>query len=48
MGLYNASPLPIYVGENERLIQAVTLKNDGTATKYDGDYQNDKIYYKKE
>ena len=44
MGVYNCSPLPIFVGKNERLIQAITFKNDGTATKYDGDYQNDKFY----
>lgn len=46
MGLYNASPLPIFIGKNERIIQAVTFKNDGTATDYDGVYQNDELYEK--
>lgn len=44
MGLYNASPLPIFIGKNERVIQALTFKNDGTATSYDGAYQNDEFY----
>lgn len=45
MGLYNTNKhLNIYVGENERVIQAVTYENDGTASNYDGSYQNNKIY----
>lgn len=45
MGLYNTNKnLKIFVGENERVIQAVTYENDGTASKYDGSYQNNKIY----
>lgn len=44
MGLYNASPLPIFVGKNERIIQALTFKNDGSATEYSGAYQNDDFY----
>lgn len=43
-GLYIASPVPVSMGFNERVIQAVTMKTDGTETLYDGDYQNDKIY----
>ena len=38
-GVFNGGPLPIYAGLNERIIQAVTLRNDGTALAYDGDYQ---------
>lgn len=45
MGLYNTNNiLPICVGENERIIQALTYENDGTASQYNGSYQNDKIY----
>ena len=44
LGVYNSSPQPVYAGLNERIIQAVTLFNDGTATEYDGDYQNNRIY----
>lgn len=45
MGLYNTNKsLPIIVGENERIIQAVTYQNDGSASTYSGDYQNNKIY----
>lgn len=44
MSIVNNSTLPVYVGCNERLIQAVTFKNDGTASKYDGVYQNNKFY----
>lgn len=47
LGLKNLSNSDIYVGRNERIIQALTIKNDGTASCYDGDYQNDKIYEEK-
>ena len=39
MGLYNVSENDILVGSNERIIQAVTFENDGTASLYDGTYQ---------
>lgn len=44
IGIYNANNLTITCGTNEAIIQAVTIKNDGTATEYDGDYQGDKAY----
>lgn len=45
MGLYNTNKkLPIFMGENERIIQALTYENDGTATEYDGSYQNNEAY----
>lgn len=45
MGLYNTNRnVPIFVGANERIIQAVTYRNDGTASEYNGSYQNDKAY----
>jgi len=45
MGLYNTNRnVPIIIGENERIIQAVTYENDGTASQYDGSYQNNKEY----
>lgn len=44
IGVYNANNLTITCGLNEAIIQAVTIKNDGTATEYDGDYQGDKAY----
>ena len=45
MGLYNTNKkLPIFMGKNERIIQALTYENDGTATEYDGSYQNNKAY----
>lgn len=44
MGLYNSSPQSIYIGKNERIIQALTWKTDNTSEKYDGSYQNDKFY----
>ena len=44
LGIYNANNLPVYAGKNEAIIQAVTIRNDGTATEYDGDYQGDKAY----
>ena len=44
IGVYNANNLPITCGLNEAIIQAVTIKNDGTATSYDGAYQGDKAY----
>lgn len=47
MGLYNTNEkLNIIVGKNERIIQAVTYENDGTAKAYDGSYQNNKVYNK--
>ncbi len=48
VGIYNASPKPVSIGVNERIIQAVTIKTDGTETQYSGDYQNDKIYKEQE
>ena len=39
MGLYNVSNSDILIGNNERIIQAVTFENDGTASIYDGTYQ---------
>ena len=44
LGSYNANNIPVYAGLNEARIQAVTIKNDGTAKEYDGSYQGDKIY----
>lgn len=47
MGLYNTNNrLPIIIGKNERIIQAVTYENDGTASQYKGSYQNNEIYDK--
>ena len=47
MGLYNTNrELSIHIGKNERIIQAVTYQNDGTASNYEGSYQNNKIYNK--
>ena len=43
-GLYNSGNSEVHMGFNERIIQAVTIKTDGTALEYNGDYQNDKIY----
>ena len=44
LGIYNANNIPVYAGLNEAIIQAVTIKNDGTAKEYKGEYQGDKIY----
>ncbi len=44
IGVYNANNLPITCGLNEAIIQAVTIRNDDTATQYDGTYQGDKAY----
>ena len=44
IGVYNANNLTITAGLNEAIIQAVTIRNDGTATTYNGDYKEDKIY----
>ena len=44
LGIYNGSNLKVTAGLNESIIQAVTIRNDGTAKEYDGDYQGDKIY----
>ena len=46
LGIYNANNIPIYAGLNEAIIQAVTIKNDGTATTYNGAYKDDNIYQK--
>ena len=47
MGLYNTNKnVSVFVGKNERIIQAVTYQNDGTASQYDGSYQDDEIYEK--
>ena len=44
IGVYNANNLTITAGLNEAIIQAITIKNDDTATKYDGSYKFNKIY----
>lgn len=44
LGLYNCGPVTVHMGFNERIIQAITIKTDGTETSYNGSYQNDKIY----
>ena len=44
IGVYNANSIPITAGPHEAIIQAVTIKNDDTATTYNGDYKEDKIY----
>ena len=44
LGVYNSGPVQVHMGFNERVIQAVTLKTDGTETSYNGAYQNDEIY----
>ena len=44
IGIYNANNLPITAGLNEAIIQAVTIRNDGTATEYIGQYKKDEIY----
>jgi len=44
LGIYNANNIPVMAGLNEAIIQAVTIRNDGKATLYDGDYQGDKAY----
>ena len=44
IGVYNANNITITAGLNEAIIQAVTIKNDGTATEYDGSYKFNKIY----
>ena len=46
IGIYNANNLTITAGLNEAIIQAVTIKNDGTATTYNGAYKDDHIYQK--
>ena len=47
LGAYNSGPVDIHVGFNERIIQAVTIKTDGTDTSYNGSYQNDELYKEK-
>lgn len=37
--IYNASNQPVRAGVNERIVQAITIKNDETATLYNGTYQ---------
>lgn len=44
LGVYNGSNLIVSCGVNEAIIQAVTIRNDGNALTYDGDYQGDTIY----
>ena len=44
LGIYNGSNLIVTCGPNERIIQAVTIRNDGTAKEYNGEYQGDTIY----
>ena len=46
LGIYNSGPAPVHAGFNERIIQAVTMTNDGTATSYEGSYQKDELYNK--
>ena len=48
LGIYNSSPIQVHMGHNERVIQAITIKTDGTETSYNGSYQNDKIYKEQE
>lgn len=48
LGLYNSGPVDVHMGFNERIIQAVTIKTDGTETSYKGSYQNDELYKEKE
>lgn len=47
LGIYNTSPIQVHMGFNERIIQAVTIKTDGSETSYGGSYQNDKLYDEK-
>lgn len=47
LGIYNSSPVQVHMGFNERIIQAVTIKTDGTDISYDGSYQKDRIYNEK-
>lgn len=45
MGLYNTNKnVSVFVGANERIIQALTFENDGSASQYEGSYQNNDIY----
>ena len=46
IGVYNANNLTITAGTNEAIIQAVTIRNDDTATTYNGAYKDDHIYQK--
>lgn len=46
-GIYNSGPVDVHAGFNERIVQAITTKNDGTTTEYDGSYQHDRIYEEK-
>lgn len=48
LGVYNSSPVPVHMGFNERVVQALTIRNDGTAKSYDGSYKNDRLYDEKE
>jgi len=45
-GLFNATRNYVYIGKNERIVQAITFKNDGTTSYYDGSYQDNEIYMK--
>ena len=42
LNIYNSNNDTVRIGVNERLVQAVTICNDGTCDEYDGTYQNDK------
>lgn len=45
MGLVNNNETTsVFAGVNERIVQCLVHYNDGTASSYDGDYQNDRIY----
>lgn len=44
MIIHNPTTHDVWIGQNEKIIQCITIKNDGTATTYNGDYQNNKIY----
>ena len=47
LGIYNSSPIQVHMGHNERIIQAITVKTDGTDIAYNGSYQKDKLYTEK-
>lgn len=42
LNVYNANKDIVCIGKDERIVQAVTICNDGTCEEYDGSYQNDK------
>lgn len=42
--LKNLSNFNIQIGANERIVQAVTFENDGSAIAYNGSYQDDNMF----